>query len=266
MKKFKLSLVLLIFLLFFTACKTTNFFAPGVFGPRKPPTIETCKNESIITYIFPENLNILKDKYKSLYEYKEGNDYSLNFPELYSRYNCSSGLGNLCSTLGIKTTILAKDLILVQKYNGMSSRSTPDNSVTYEIKKEVLFEKNQLMLKYTPLRCIKDYQTKDLQFTLEDLQSYLKKPNNLFPVIVEFDSTFSVDSIQGNFERILGPQKTITLKDAEVKLEIDIFPYKNGSKTVVSFNIPTVITSGNIVNLEKNFNEIKTILYNIVNS
>lgn len=256
----------ILFLLLFTACKTTNFFAPGVFGERIPPTTETCNNGPIITYIFPENLNILEHKYKSLYEYKEGNDYNIDFPELYSRYNCSSGLGNLCSTLGIKTTILAKDLISVQKYNGLSSRSTPDNSVTYEIKKEVLFENNQLMLKYTPLRCIKDYQTKDLQFTLKDLQSYLMKPKNLFPVIVEFNSTFSENSIKGNFDRILGTNKAITLKDTEVKLKIDIFPYKNGSKTVVSFNIPTVISSGNIVNLEKNFNEIKNIIYNIVNS
>jgi|GEM_PF-4966604 len=258
LKNFKLNLIfLLIAVFFFSGC--IRVFAPGVFGERKPPEIITCNQEPVLKYIIPKDM--------SPFNYNQNKQFELEFPNLLNKYNCAEGLGNLCSILGIKNEIINENLISVTKYHGLSSRkNNPDNSVTYEINKKVTIDNDKKIIIFTPLKCIKDIQTKELQFSREQLRSYLMRTSKLFPTVSEINSDYPQKSVKANFDRILGEKHILQINDQEVNLDLKLFPYRNGSKAVISYDLPVFCNDQNTVDIEKNAKVVEKKLEKIVNS
>ncbi len=140
---------------------------------------------------------------------------------------------------------------------------------------------------YKPLR-FKTYQEGILlpfpvpSFSEQDLINFLKSRRVYYKM--EFDSKYNSESIFANFDRLAekvnykaGERDPVTgkifknrfailYKNQRIYFSLEIYPYRNGSKTIVYLTIPGIYTSNNLINFDILLKAAKTRIAEIVNS
>jgi len=142
------------------------------------------------------------------------------------------------------------------------------SGLIYSIKVESDIKGNNKIIALTPYH-VKPYQDGlILPFPVPkfNLEKYLSSASVLhkFEVISEFNET----SIKANFERLLssyGSGYKIKIGDYFAKLNIKIYPYRNGSKVMVESNISDMKESQGVINVDNYIKSLESRVKNVVN-
>lgn len=122
-------------------------------------------------------------------------------------------------------------------------------------------------------------------YNLRAIMDYMMK-NIIVWIKFEIDSSYSADSIRGNFDRLTTSTKnnvwsfnnpvnkkvpeyiySLKIDSNPVNIIYDVYPYKNGSKVVCYFQLlSTVIPENNIIRFDQMCEEVKKEIIKIVNS
>lgn len=109
-------------------------------------------------------------------------------------------------------------------------------------------------------------------FEERDLNQVLMGPT--LPIAVEFDSEYNVDSVYANYLRmaqrirpeggkadpstkVLRDEMSVMVRGKRVQFQLQIFPYRNGSKAVITADLPAALTSPNTVDFSVLLNELR---------
>jgi hypothetical protein len=142
------------------------------------------------------------------------------------------------------------------------------SGLIYSIDINKLNKGNDKVITFTP-KTVKTYQDGViLPFPIPkfDLASYLTSAW----VIHKFEvtSNYPVDSIKANFDRMLKPYGStyhLQLPDCLAIMEIKIYPYRQGSKAVITAEISGMKVVDNIINVSNKIKELESKIKTIVN-
>ena len=142
------------------------------------------------------------------------------------------------------------------------------SGLIYSIDINKLNKGNDKVITFTP-KTVKTYQDGViLPFPIPkfDLASYLTSAW----VIHNFEvtSNYPVDSIKANFDRMLKPYGStyqLQLPDCLATMEIKIYPYRQGSKAVITAEVSGMKVVDNIINVSNKIKELESKIKTIVN-
>lgn len=258
-------------LAFLTGCAGTSNLAntatraPGNTSPTsglgtKPVSMPA------ITYIVPIDDGLVGDFSRGLSGFKfESPDYLVNDPKFYV------------------DRVLAKEapdnqLLIDRNTSIIGSVYTKGSGIRYLINYTIEKGNSEYKFVFQPIK-VTSYQQGLLfpvpipKFDNDDLLRFLMGTRIEYKF--EVDSEFNKESIYANFERtakITRPKKEnipatgrISCKGKPVSFSLEIFPYRNGSKAVLSIQIPGMASS-NTVDFRTMLDEAKAQLVKIVKS
>jgi len=161
--------------------------------------------------------------------------------------------------------------------NGLKVERRTDNGVAgsgviYTIDANVISKSDNKIVTLTPKTQETYQQGLILPFPIPnfDIETYLStaKLNYKF----ELNSDYQVASVKANFDRILGKSfdsrdiYKLVIEDEEFEIETDIYPYRNGSKIVITTTIYNKKSKNGVINVVTKIEKLKRQIEKIINS
>ena len=200
-----------------------------------------------VTYILPANV---KDCYGSINGIKL-NNYVGGRPTRIER---------------LKLNILPNEIHVERRTdNGISG-----SGVIYQVKTDITSQGNNNIITFTP-KTAKTYQEGAvLPFPVPtlDIGLYLSQANIKYRF--EINSQYSTDAIRGNFNRLLikaaRNKYLLMVGTNQLEIAIQIYPYKNGSKSLIDISINTQRSKNDIIDVSRILDKAKRKIHGLVNS
>jgi len=217
--------------------------------------------------IGPVTKEITSSKSLTILAPKEGVNID-NFVHIEKDLAWGAQYGESAITINGNNTVLERqELLRIHKKDNqifqferrVDDGTSKSAGVIYDVKQDLNFDNNRLMVKYTPIR-ITTYNNKGLIFSFstptysqDDLFSSILK--NYLGYDLSFNSKYDSTSIISNFKRLAkkytweaGSRDPLTgkiyedtfsvmYKGVEIPFSVEVYPYHGGSKVLVHFSI-----------------------------
>lgn len=255
-------------------------FLAGCIGAQKEVIQrETFQAPDKVTYTVPKNDSLIKSGFHK----------GLTFPStkrLDRKYTIKSGISTIS---GIEPQYdPSSRMLIVTKYNGdyfHDSNNEHSSFVRYQVKVDTKEQADRFIVTFTPISkeavrgcgplCADHYSVPD--FPESELIRFLCRA--IITINIEIDSPYNTDSTYANFRRLLKEeipdkklpskiQKTLFIfakNSTRIRLSVEVFPYRNGSKAVINAEMPVSVDPATKTgDVEKDYLDLKSELEKIV--
>lgn len=218
----------------------TSCVADGTLVPKKQGTQEL--NNIQVTYILPKDI-----------EKGPGTLSGLNF----QRFND----GDSAKMESLSCSLTPKGIEVHRR----TDNTVAGSGIVYEVDVNIAHKADNTTVTLTP-KTQKPYQEGlILPFPIPtfSIESYLSSAT--FYYQFEIDSNYNVDSIRANFDRTLHGSK-LELDDISVDFKYKVYPYRNGSKVVISSKLHSQRSKHGVIDVTYAIEELKRRIQSVVNS